>query len=92
ATPIVFTSFAEPVLPMAHNQTRNFGFILSAPVQVQRDAAPYVTVSSVAFTQSLSPLQAEPSRANPSSNGAPGKHKQSASSPGSARATPADPS
>ncbi|MGH7985697.1 MAG: hypothetical protein ACREQX_05355, partial [Candidatus Binataceae bacterium] len=26
ATPIVFTSVADPVLPMAHNQTRNFGF------------------------------------------------------------------
>ncbi|MGH7931654.1 MAG: hypothetical protein ACREQN_00655 [Candidatus Binataceae bacterium] len=65
-TPFEFTSFAEPVLPFVPGEKRDFGFIIEAPVAVQQDAAPYVTVSSVAFTQSRAPL---PKLANSSTGG-----------------------
>ena len=55
-TPIEFTDFSLPVLPFVAGERRPFGFILTAPVQVQQDAAPYVTVSAITFTHSQAPL------------------------------------
>ena len=55
-TPIEFTDFSVPVLPFVPGEKRPFGFILTAPVQVQQDAAPYVTISAIAFTYSKAPL------------------------------------
>jgi hypothetical protein len=55
-TPLEFTDFSLPVLPFVAGEKRNFGFILTAPVQVQQDAAPYVTVSAITFTHSKAPL------------------------------------
>ena len=51
-----FTNFSPPVLPFIAGEKRPFGFILTAPVQVQQDAAPYVTVSAIVFTHSSAPL------------------------------------
>ena len=55
-TPLDFTDFNRSVLPLLPGESRRFGFILTAPPQVEQNAAPYVTVSSVAFTQSPAPL------------------------------------
>src|SRR5579863_2069371 len=55
-TPITFTDFTSPVIPFLPGETRRFGFILTAPTPVQQAAAPYVTIASVAFTQSAAPL------------------------------------
>jgi hypothetical protein len=56
ATPLDFTDFNRTVVPLLPGETRRFGFILAAPPQIEQDAAPYVTVSSIAFTQSPAPL------------------------------------
>jgi len=55
-TPMEFTDFSVPVVPFVAGEKRPFGFILTAPVQVQQDAAPYVTVSAIVFTHSSAPL------------------------------------
>jgi hypothetical protein len=55
-TPIEFTDFSRPVIPFLPGEKRQFGFILTAPPQVQQYATPYVTVASLAFTQIPAPL------------------------------------
>jgi hypothetical protein len=55
-TPLQFTDFDRSVLPFTPGETRNFGFILSAPALVEQEASPYVSVDSIAFTQSAAPL------------------------------------
>jgi hypothetical protein len=55
-TPIEFTDFSVPVLPFVAGEKRSFGFILTSPVQVQQDAAPYVTISAITFTYLKAPL------------------------------------
>jgi tetratricopeptide (TPR) repeat protein len=55
-TPIEFTDFTRSVLPLVPGQEQTFGFILIAPVEVQQDGSPYVTVSSITFAQSKAPL------------------------------------
>jgi tetratricopeptide (TPR) repeat protein len=55
-TPIEFTDFSERVIPFAPGETRRFGFILTAPAEIQQAASPYVTIASIAFTQIAAPL------------------------------------
>lgn len=55
-TPIEFTDFSVPVIPFVPGEKRPFGFILTAPVQVQQEAAPYVTIGAIAFTYLNAPL------------------------------------
>ncbi len=55
-TPIEFTDFSLPVLPFVAGEKRPFGFILTVPVQIEQDAAPYLSVSAVTFTYSPAPL------------------------------------
>lgn len=55
-TPIEFTDFSVPVLPFVAGEKRPFGFILTSPVRVQQDAAPYVTISAITFTYLKAPL------------------------------------
>ena len=55
-TPIEFTDFTRSVLPLVPGQAQTFGFIVIAPVEVQQDGSPYVTVSSITFAQSKAPL------------------------------------
>jgi len=55
-TPIEFTDFSRQVIPFLPGERRQFGFILSAPPEVQQNATPYVTVASLAFTQIPAPL------------------------------------
>ena len=55
-TPLQFTDFSRPVIPFLPEATRQFGFILTAPSEVQQNASPYVTVSAIVFTASTAPL------------------------------------
>jgi len=77
-TPIEFTDFSVPVVPFAPDEKRPFGFILTAPVQVQQDAAPYVTISAITFTYLKAPL---PKRASTKAPGAPAAGASASSSP-----------
>ena len=54
-TPIEFTDFDRPVIPFVPGETRRFGFILTAPTQIQQEASPYVTIASIALTQMPAP-------------------------------------
>ena len=55
-TPLQFTDFSRPVVPFLPGAVREFGFILTAPAEVQQNASPYVTVSAIVFTASPAPL------------------------------------
>jgi len=55
-TPIEFTGFIRPVLPFVPGETRDFGFELAAPPQIQQQSEPSLTVGSMVFTQSKAPL------------------------------------
>ena len=55
-TPIEFTGFVRPVLPFVPGETRDFGFELGAPAQIQEQSEPTLTVGSMVFTQSRAPL------------------------------------
>ncbi len=87
ATPLEFTEFSEPVLPFVPGETRDFGFLLTAPAEIQKNAAPYVTVSSIAFTQSEAPLPEVP-HSPPSSAKLPAAPQPSTPAPGAAGTPP----
>jgi hypothetical protein len=55
-TPIEFTGFVRPVLPFVPGETRDFGFELVAPAEIQQQSEPSLTVGSIIFTQSKAPL------------------------------------
>ncbi len=55
-TPIEFTGFRQPVLPFVPGETRDIGFELNAPAQIQQQSEPSLTVGSIVFTQSRAPL------------------------------------
>jgi hypothetical protein len=55
-TQIEFTGFIRPVLPFVPGETRDFGFELVAPAQIQQQSEPSLTVGSMVFTQSKAPL------------------------------------
>jgi len=65
ATALEFTNFARPVLPFVPGETRNFGFKLTAPTDVQMKSSPDLTVTSIVFTQSGAPLP-KPAAPSPS--------------------------
>jgi hypothetical protein len=88
-TPIEFTDFSVPVLPFLPGEKRPFGFILTAPVQVQQDAAPYVTVSAAGFTYFKAPLPKLAAAAAPDAPAA--SAPEPSSPPGVAVAKPASP-
>ena len=56
ATALEFTNFGHPVQPFVPGETRNFGFRLTAPTDVQMKSSPDLTVTSIVFTQSAAPL------------------------------------
>jgi tetratricopeptide (TPR) repeat protein len=56
ATALEFPNFGHPVLPFVPGETRNFGFRLTAPTDVQMKSSPDLTVTSIVFTQSAAPL------------------------------------
>ncbi|MGA7869944.1 MAG: hypothetical protein WCA22_03505, partial [Candidatus Binatus sp.] len=60
ATPLEFTNFGRPVLPFVPGETRNFGFRLTAPPEIQQKATPDLNVTSLVFTQSGAPLPKPP--------------------------------
>jgi len=51
ATPLQFSDFAIKAVPLMPGETRDFGFVLKAPIATQQQADPYVTVSDVVLTQ-----------------------------------------
>jgi hypothetical protein len=55
-TPLQFTDFSRPVIPFLPRASRQFGFILTAPAEVQQNGSPYVTVNAIVFTASNAPL------------------------------------
>jgi hypothetical protein len=55
-TPIEFTDFTRQVIPFLPGETRQFGFILNAPSEIQQNATPYVTIASIGFTEIPAPL------------------------------------
>jgi hypothetical protein len=60
ATPLEFTDFSRPVLPFVPGETRNFGFRLTAPPDIQQKATPDLEVTSLVFTRSKAPLPKPP--------------------------------
>ena len=90
-TPIEFTDFSLPVLPFIPGEKRPFGFILTAPVQVQQDAAPYVTISAIAFTHSVAPLPKLASAKAPPAAAASATPSAPSSPPGVAVTKPSPP-
>lgn len=56
ATPLTFQNFMRAVLPFVPGETRDFGFRLTAPVQIQEKAAPDLVITAIAFTESTAPL------------------------------------
>ncbi len=56
ATALEFTNFGHPVKPFVPGETRDFGFRLTAPTDVQMKSSPDLTVTSIVFTQSAAPL------------------------------------
>ncbi|HUY20661.1 MAG TPA: hypothetical protein VMV15_15715 [Candidatus Binataceae bacterium] len=64
ATPLQFTDFTIRSLPLMPGETRDFGFELKAPLNVQQVSDPYVAVSEVVFTQPdlIPPVEAHPQR------------------------------
>src|SRR5229473_3164235 len=89
ATALEFTNFARPVLPFAPGETRNFGFKLTAPTDVQMKSSPDLTVTSIVFTQSGAPLP-KPAAPSPSPAASPAAGAASpAASAAAAAASPA---
>ncbi|HUO06075.1 MAG TPA: hypothetical protein VMU16_12835 [Candidatus Binataceae bacterium] len=67
STPVEFTNFTRPVLPFVPGETRDFGFKLNAPIEVQQNqkVALDLNVTGIAFTQSKAPLPKPPAPATP---------------------------
>ena len=85
ATALEFSNFARPVLPFVPGETRNFGFKLTAPTDVQMKSSPDLTVTSIVFTQSTAPLP-KPAAPSPSPAASPAA---GAASPAAGAASPA---
>ncbi len=56
ATPLEFANFSRPVLPFVPGESRDFGFRLAAPTEIQQKAAPGLAITALAFTQSAAPV------------------------------------
>jgi len=90
ATALEFTNFARPVLPFVPGETRNFGFQLTAPTDVQMKSSPDLTVTSIVFTQSTAPLP-KPAAPSPTPGASPAAGAASASPAAGAAAAPPSP-
>jgi hypothetical protein len=53
ATPLEFTEFAAPIRPLMPGESRQFGFVLSAPAEIEGHALPYVTIAALALAPSI---------------------------------------
>jgi hypothetical protein len=87
-TPIEFSGFIRPVLPFVPGETRDIGFELVAPAQVQQQSEPSLTVGSIVFTQSKVPL---PSLAIENLTPAPQPSGSPSSSPAASPPSPSTP-
>jgi len=68
ATPFEFTDFLRPVAPFIPGESRQFGFRLTAPADIQQKATPDLNVTQIVFTQSTAPL---PKLATPTPSASP---------------------
>jgi hypothetical protein len=92
ATPLEFTDFVRPVLPFVPGETRNFGFRLTAPPDIQQKATPDLEVTSIVFTQSAAPLPKPPTPTpTPGPSPAAGASPGAAASPAAAAPAAAEP-
>jgi len=82
ATPLEFTDFNRPVLPFVPGETRNFGFRLTAPADIQQRATPDLNVTQIVFTQSSAPLP-KPATPTPTATPSPGASPAASPSPAS---------
>ena len=85
ATALEFTNFARPVLPFVPGETRNFGFKLTAPTDVQMKSSPDLTVTSIVFTQSSAPLP-KPAAPSPTPGASPAAGASASPAAGAAAA------
>ena len=88
ATPFEFTDFVRPVTPFVPGETRNFGFRLSAPADVQQKATPDLNVTQVVFTQSPAPLPKPATPPSPEASPSPGAGASPAAGGSPAEAAP----
>ena len=51
ATPLEFTDFNFPIVPFGPGETRDFGITLKAPMQIQEQNKPSVTVTGIIFSE-----------------------------------------
>ncbi|HVN90719.1 MAG TPA: hypothetical protein VMT61_12965 [Candidatus Binataceae bacterium] len=56
-TPVEFTDFTQPVVPLMPGESRPIGFILNAPPEIQQQASPYVAVGSIALPEHVYTLK-----------------------------------
>ncbi len=56
AMPLEFTEFAQRLRPFTPGDSHPFGFVLTAPAEIQQTASPYVTIAALAFTDPSIPL------------------------------------
>jgi hypothetical protein len=80
-TPLEFTNFSRAVLPLVPGETRDFGFRLTAPPDIQQKANPDLTVTSIVFTQSQAPLPKAPPAPTPSAAASPAAGAPAAAAP-----------
>lgn len=82
AMPLEFTEFAERLRPFMPGESRRFGFVLTAPAEIQGSALPYVTIAALALTDPSIPLPQSPAASlRPSGSPAPSPSKTSAATP-----------
>jgi tetratricopeptide (TPR) repeat protein len=53
ALPLEFTDFDVPIVPMRPGETRDIGITLTAPLEIQQQNKPRMTVSGVIFSEPL---------------------------------------
>jgi hypothetical protein len=83
ATALEFTNFGRTVKPFVPGETRDFGFRLTAPAEVQQKATPDLNVTSIVFTQSAAPLP-KPMAPSPTPGASPGAAASAAAAPAAA--------
>ncbi len=86
-TPLEFTNFSRAVLPLVPGETRDFGFKLNAPPEIQQKANPDLNVTAVVFTQSSAPLP-KPPAPTPMPAASPGAPAAGGPAPGAAAPPP----
>jgi hypothetical protein len=93
-TPPDFGNFNRPVAPFVPGETRQFGFRLNAPADIQQKGTPDLNITQVVFTQSTAPLPKPPTPTpSPAASASPGAGASpGAAAPGGGASSPSLPS